>query len=287
MTAGKEIAGTVAAVGPAVRNIELGQAVVVMVGWGCGFCSLCVAGHEQLCPQGVEAGATADGGFAEYVLVPHRRHVVPVDIDPINATPLGCAALCAYAAVKRIMGFLPGSAGSGVVIGAGGLGQYAIQMLRHLTGTRIIALDTRSEALTVATSLGADTVVIVDESSESKRAVIDATGDGADAVIDFVGTSETIDVALASVRTRGIVALLGLAGGTAPYGFFSTQPEVVVTTVVAGTVLDLQEVAKLADQGTISSRITKYELSDINSAIDDLRTGRITNRPIIDLRSSR
>ena len=112
VTAGHEIAGTVAAVGPAVRNIELGQAVVVMVGWGCGFCSLCVAGHEQLCPQGVEAGATADGGFAEYVLVPHRRHVVPVDIDPINATPLGCAALCAYAAVKRIMGFLPGSAGS-------------------------------------------------------------------------------------------------------------------------------------------------------------------------------
>ncbi len=51
----------------------LGDPVAVMVGWGCGSVRWCVAGHEQLCPDGREAGATADGGFAEYVLVPHRR----------------------------------------------------------------------------------------------------------------------------------------------------------------------------------------------------------------------
>jgi len=286
VTAGHEIAGEVAAVGPAVRDLEIGQRVVVMVGWGCGHCSLCVGGHEQLCAQGVEAGSTADGGFAEFILVPHRRHVVPIDIDPIDATPLGCAALCAYAAVKRIMGFLPGSGGRVVVIGAGGLGQYAIQLLRHLTGARVIAVDSRSEALLVATSLGADSVVEADPESESKTAVIEATAGGADAVIDFVGSGKTIDLAFASARTRGIVALLGLAGGTAPYGFFATQPEVVVTTVVAGTVLDLQEVVTLANEGSITSRVTRYSLSDVNTAIDDVREGRITHRPIIDFRSS-
>ena len=97
MTIGHEIAGHVEAMGPETTNLDVGEAVTVVVGWGCGHCEWCVSGHEQICPQGDEAGATQDGGFAEYVLVPHRRHVIPLgSLDLGQATPFGCAALCSY-----------------------------------------------------------------------------------------------------------------------------------------------------------------------------------------------
>ena len=129
VTMGHEIAGRVAALGPSAAGVEIGEPVAVMVGWGCGFCRWCVSGHEQLCAEGREAGSTADGGFAEYVLVPHRRHLVPLgDLDCLEATPLGCAALSAYAAVKRVRPHLDGAA-TLVIIGAGGLGQFAVQLV--------------------------------------------------------------------------------------------------------------------------------------------------------------
>lgn len=73
VTMGHEIAGHVSRVGSPVRGLEVGTPVVVMVGWGCGNCEWCLTSHEQLCPGGTQAGATADGGFAECVLVPHSR----------------------------------------------------------------------------------------------------------------------------------------------------------------------------------------------------------------------
>ena len=141
VTMGHEIAGRVAAAGPLAGDVQPGDPVAVMVGWGCGHCEWCVGGREQLCPLGKEAGATADGGFAEYVLVPHRRHLIPLgSLDPLEATPLGCAALSAYAAVKRVRPCLEGRS-TLVVIGVGGLGQYAVQLARVLTGAAVVAVD--------------------------------------------------------------------------------------------------------------------------------------------------
>lgn len=279
VTMGHEIAGSVAAMGPRVRELDLDQAVAVMVGWGCGFCSLCVSGHEQLCPSGDEAGATVDGGFAEFVLIPHRRHVVPVSVDPLDATPLGCAALSSYAAVKRIRSYLGGAGGSVLIIGAGGLGQFAIQFARLMTGAQVIAVDRRPEQLRRAEKLGADYVIEAGEDAATR--IEESSQGGVEGVIDFVGLNDTLALATRVVKPRGVVALLGLAGGTAPFGFYNMQPEVVLTTVVAGTILDLQEVVNLADRGRIITDITTYGLNDVNTALEDLRAGRVIGRAVL------
>jgi propanol-preferring alcohol dehydrogenase len=280
VTMGHEIAGYVEATGPHVRDLEAGQGVVVMVGWGCGHCEWCVSGHEQICPTGNEAGATVDGGFAEFVLVPHRRHVVPLgELDPLQATPFGCAALCAYAAVKRVRPHLPGGTAL-VVIGIGGLGQYGVQLARELAGATIIAVDPRSEQLARGRALGADHAL--PPGPDTRKKIQDLTGGrGAAAVIDFVGTNESLALAAEVVSPRGLVALLGLAGGTVPFGFFSAAPEASFTTVVAGTVLDLQEVVRIAQAGRLESQTTAYELEAINDALDALRASRIQGRAIV------
>ena len=279
VTMGHEIAGRVAALGPSAAGVAIGEPVAVMVGWGCGFCRWCVSGHEQLCAEGREAGSTADGGFAEYVLVPHRRHVVPLGgLDPLEATPLGCAGVSAYAAVKRVRSRLEGAA-TLLVIGAGGLGRFAVQLARALTGATVVVLDTDENALASARELGADHVVPV--SQDSAAAVRALASGGADAVLDFVGTDSTLGLAADVVAPRGIVALLGLAGGTLPFEFFRLAPEASLTTVVAGTVRDLQEVVVLAQAGRIRSRIRTYPLTRIHDALDDLRSGPADGRAVV------
>jgi propanol-preferring alcohol dehydrogenase len=278
VTMGHEIAGRVAAVGEAVAGIEVGDPVAVMVGWGCGFCRWCVSGHEQLCPDGREAGSTADGGFAEYVLVPHRRHVVPLgDLDPVEATPLGCAGISAYAAVRRVRPHLDGAA-TAVVIGAGGLGAYAIQVARALTGAAVVVVDADGRALERALELGAGHALPAGPDAADG---IRASCKGAEAVIDFVGTDDSLALAADVVAPRGIVALLGLAGGTLPFGFFRLAPEATLTTVVAGTVRDLQEVVALAQAGLLRSSIQTYPLDAVNEALDDLRDGRVAGRAVV------
>jgi alcohol dehydrogenase, propanol-preferring len=280
VTMGHEIAGLVEATGPEVRDLAAGTPVVVMVGWGCGHCEWCVSGHEQLCAQGAEAGATADGGFAEFVLVPHRRHVVPLGgLDPVAAAPLGCAGLSAYAAVRRVRPVLAGGSAA-VVVGAGGLGQFAIQLLRELTGAQVIAVEADASRRSLALELGASHAVA--HGSGAAEAVRSACPSGGTrAVLDFVGTDATLALAADVVAPRGIVALLGLAGGTLRFGFDRLAPEASLTTVFAGTVRDLQELVALAMAGRVSTRVKTYPLASIGKALADLRAGAQVERVVI------
>lgn len=280
VTLGHEIVGVVDAVGSAAGDLREGTPVVVMVGWGCGHCRWCVGGHEQLCPDGREAGATADGGFAEYVLVPHRRHLVPLDgVDPLAAVTFGCAALCAYAAVSRVQPWLVG-ASTLAVIGAGGLGLHAIHYARLLTGARVIAVDRRPASLDAALRAGAHGRMPAGEDAAS--AILELTGrEGCRAVIDMVGSDESLRLGASVVGRRGVLALLGLAGGRLSVGFDTLAPEATVTTVVAGTVADLQEVVHLSRRAPVPVPVVTYPLSEAAAALDDLRAGRVHGRAVL------
>jgi propanol-preferring alcohol dehydrogenase len=280
VTMGHEIAGWVEALGDDVRGLDPGEPVAVMVGWGCGACEWCVGGHEQLCPQGDEAGSTLDGGFAEYVLVPHRRHVVPLgDLDPVESAPLGDAALSPYAAVKRVRPHVLGG-GAVVVVGTGGLGQYGVQIARELTGATVIAVDARADRLELARELGADHAVAAGD--DAADTILELTrGRGAAAVVDLVGTDDSLALAGRVVGRRGIVVLLGLAGGTLPFGFYALAPEATLTTVYAGTIADLHEVVGLARAGRLRSLVERYPLARVNDALGDLRAGAVRGRAVV------
>ena len=145
-TLGHEVAGTVAALGPGADGIEPGEPVLVYGPWGCGRCPACSVGAEHLCERpgrGRGAGLGRDGGLAEYLVVPSPRLTVPLDgLDPVAAAPLADAGLTPYHAVRRALGLL-GPGATAVVIGAGGLGHVAVQLVKALSSARVVAVDRR------------------------------------------------------------------------------------------------------------------------------------------------
>src|SRR5207237_5276163 len=117
------------------------------------------AGEEQLCSSAHEAGWVEDGGYAELVRVPSRRYLFPLaGIDPVQAAPLADAGITSYRAVRRVANFLSDRARA-IVIGCGGLGQFAIQYLKLLTDARVIAVDSVAAKQRRALELGADEAV--------------------------------------------------------------------------------------------------------------------------------
>src|SRR6202047_4326484 len=153
-TLGHENAGWVEKLGSGATGFAVGDPVIVYGPWGCGICANCRVGMENYCEdsaQAIPGGLGRDGGMANYMVVPSTRFLLPLGkLDPRDAAPLTDAALTSYHAVKRSIHLLgPGS--TAVVIGTGGLGQMAIQVLKALNGaTKIIAVDTAVDKLEIA-----------------------------------------------------------------------------------------------------------------------------------------
>ena len=284
-TLGHENAGWVEAVGDGVRGVTVGDAVAVYGPWGCGRCRHCVLGMENYCEQQAEIGAAGgglglDGGMAPYLLVPSARWLVPIgDLDPVQAAPLTDAGLTPYHAVKRALPLLvPGS--TTVVIGAGGLGHMAVQILEHLTPSTVIVVDQRATALTLASELGAEHTVLAGETAADEIRDLTA-GRGADAVIDLGGSDSTLALGAAVVRPMGQLTIVGIAGGTLPIGFFSIAYEASVATTYWGTLPELFEVIALAQAGHLTAHVQTFTLDDAADAYRALREGGIDGRAVV------
>jgi propanol-preferring alcohol dehydrogenase len=166
------------------------------------------------------------------------------------------------------------------VIGAGGLGLHAIHYARVMSGARVLTVDRRPDALVRAREAGAGDTIVAGESAPARLQELTA-GLGCRAVIDFVGSDESLALAASTVGRRGVIALLGLSGGRLSLGFDTLAPEATITTVVAGTLADLQQVVRLAPRHPFAVPLTTYPLDEVGTALADLRAGRITGRAVI------
>jgi alcohol dehydrogenase, propanol-preferring len=274
-TLGHEVAGTVATLGPGACGVEPGEPVLVYGPWGCGRCSPCSVGAEHLCNGDVTArgaGLGRDGGLAEYMVVPSPRLTVPLDgLDPVAAAPLADAGLTPYHAIRRVLPLLrPGT--SAVVIGVGGLGHVAVQLLKALSPARVVAVDRRDEALDVATRSGADVVLQAAglAAPELRRA---AGGRGAALVVDCVGSDDTLALAAGAVAPGGHVSVLGLVGGTFPMRFGTVPLETSVIFSNWGTRAELADVVALARDGAIDIEIERVALAGVPAAYERLEAG--------------
>ena len=282
-TLGHEIAGTVAALGDGVDGIDVGESVIVYGPWGCGRCPRCSLGEEHLCErrelrQGTAAGIGRDGGLAEYVVVPARLTVPIGDLDPVAAAPLTDGALNPYHAIKRALpGLRPGSAA--LVIGVGGLGHAAVQLLRALSGCRIVAVDRRPEALEVAQRSGADVVLQADglTADDVRRA---AGSRGAELVMDFVGVDSTMELSARCVAPGGHLAMLGIGGGTLPFRFGVVPFETIVVYSNWGTRAELAEIVGLAQDGVVKMEVERVGLEDVPAAYERLHAGDVRGRVV-------
>lgn len=284
-TLGHEPTGWVEAIGAGVSGLEIGQPVAVYGPFGCGACASCRASFDNYCEHAATLSAAghglgADGGHAEYLLVPHARNVLPLgDLDPVRAAPLSDAALTPYHAIARSRDLLiPGS--TAVVIGVGGLGHMAVQILKACTPARVVAIDTADDKLALAQQVGAD--VALHSEPASVLEVRNLTGGrGADLVLDFVGAEATIGLAVGMSRVRGAVTVLGIAGGTYPFGFYTVPNEVSLTTTYWGSARECAEVLALAAEGKIEVHVETFPLEAAGEAYARLAAGRIEGRAVI------
>ncbi|MET7682547.1 NAD(P)-dependent alcohol dehydrogenase [Streptomyces sp. NPDC005423] len=285
LTLGHEGVGTVAALGAGVTGVREGDAVAVYGPWGCGTCAKCAEGKENYCLRAAELGINppglgTPGAMAEYLLVDDPRHLVPLDgLDPVAAVPLTDAGLTPYHAIKRALPKLvPGS--SAVVIGTGGLGHVAIQLLRAMTPARVIALDVSEEKLKLARAVGAHETVLSDaDAAAAVRAI--TGGVGAEAVFDFVGAEPTVRTAGAVAAVEGEVAIVGIGGGALPVGFGRLPFEVSVHAPYWGSRGELVEVLALARSGAVSVHTQTFSLDEAPLAYERLHAGEITGRAVI------
>src|SRR5438874_4399798 len=201
-TLGHDKAGWVQEIGSAVSNVAVGDTVIVHPLTTCGLCRACRAGDDMHCINNAFPGISVDGGMANF-LKTTARAVVKLDpgLAPKDIAALADAGLTAYHAVKKAATILyPGTRAG--VMGAGGLGHIGVQCLKALTPAEIIVVDRSPQALELTRQWGADHTVVVDGSQVAK--VKDITnGQGAEAVIDFVGEGGAIEDGVAMLRSAG------------------------------------------------------------------------------------
>ena len=287
-TLGHETAGTVVAFGPGAalspgaRGVSEGDRVLVYARWGCGACWPCQQGMENLCEgaagdlDGHGGGVGRDGGLAEYMVVPSARYLVPIpDLDPVAAAPLTDAALTSYHAIKRWLPSLrPGA--TAVVIGIGGLGHMAVQLLRALSNVRVVAVDVRESARRLALEAGAHAVVAgAGELSE------EAGGRGASLVLDCVATDGTLALAAGVTAPGGAISYVGRGGGSLPVSPASLPFGCSVHIPTWGTLPELAEVVALARAGAVRAETECFTLGQAVDAYRRLRRGEVRGRAVV------
>lgn len=281
---GHENSGWAEELGEGVDGITLGDAFLVYGPMGCGHCRACSRGQDTYCENAaampyLAAGLGRDGGMAEYLTVPVRNLVPLGDADPVTAAPLSDAGLTPYHAIKKSLPALAGGGKTALVIGLGGLGQIAVQILTALTGAKVIATDMKEDAMARAAANGAVTVPGGPDQAEAIRAL--TGGKGVDAVFDFVGASPTIALAVGVVAIRGRVTVVGIANGTFEWNFYKVPYEVELTSTYWGTIEELHEVVDLYRAGQIKPDVTIYPLEDAIDAYKALEAGELSGRAVV------
>ena len=283
-TLGHEIAGLVEELGDGVKGFQRGDAVAVNPSWAsCGRCHMCRSGEENFClyQKAIRApGVGYDGGHAPYVLVPEARFLVPIgDLDPIEAAPLTDAGLTTYTAIKSALSVIYAGSTT-VVIGIGGLGLYAVQFLRQLTGERVVAVDSTEARLKLAREYGADDVVT--SGPEAAKQIRELSGGvGASFVLDCVGVNESLATGVAALSWRGRLALVGAGGGSIPFDFFKETPGAQLVTSLNGGGVALKEIVDMAALGRIKSFVDRYPLRSVKQAYEDFKQGHLVGRAVL------
>lgn len=284
-TLGHENAGTVHELGSGVDDLKEGDAVVVHHMQVCGHCDFCLHGTEQSCtthsigPLPITRGAGIDGGLAEYMVVPRKELIGIGKTDPVTVAPLTDAGVTSYRAVKSVAERLvPGS--HVVAIGIGGLGSFAVQFLKLLTGATIVAVDVGEARLRHAYDLGADYGVL--SGPRAAEEIMDLTGGrGCEAIIDFVGSNQTLELAAKVSRAQGRIVLVGMELGTLAVGWGTMATSCEFAISLGSKRSDLVEVCDLATRGMLRIDVERFAFDEVETAYDRLRSGQLTGRAVI------
>ena len=251
-------------------GLEPGMRVALpWLGYACGVCRYCNSGRETLCLEQQNMGYALNGAFAEYA-IGYARHVVrvPDGIDPADASPLTCAGVTTYKAVKD-----SGARSSSVVavFGTGGLGHLAVQYAR-IAGASVIAVDINNARLQSAKAVGAEH--LINPLEQDPIAAIQALG-GADAAICTAVSPKAFEQAYGSLARGGKLVFVGLpADNHIELPIFETVLGALdIHGSIVGTRHDLEEVFELHRRGLTKLEYAERSLDDVNDAIEQVLDG--------------
>jgi D-arabinose 1-dehydrogenase-like Zn-dependent alcohol dehydrogenase len=272
-TMGHEIVGSVKALGPGAKGVNIGGKYVVYPWIGCGSCAPCKRDEELLCMTPRTLGTRRDGGYGDHVLVPHARYLVAYDgVSRDVACTCTCSGITAYSALKKTRGLRNDD--WLVIIGAGGVGGSAVHMAKAVVEGKILVVDIDGAKRAHARQTGAaDTVDNGDV--DAVQQVLRKTGGGAAAAIDFVGSPKTMQFGMDVLRKGGKLVMVGLYGGALPVSTVMFPFKMMsVEGSYVGTLQDLKELLDLVKAGKVPPiPVQARPAAEATAALLDLKQG--------------
>jgi alcohol dehydrogenase len=279
-TLGHEIAGVIAAVGPAAEGAAVGHRIAVYPWIGCGTCAACRAGEENLCSSHRHLGIAVDGGYATHVLVPHPRYLIDyAPLSPDFAGPLMCSGLTAFSALRHLGD--RALRGPVLLVGMGGVGMMGLAIAQALLREPPFVADIDAAKRDAALAAGA--AQAFDPSDpQARRDIVKATG-GVMAACDFVGSDKSLQFATGVLGRGGKVVVTGLLGGT--FSIAAAMIAIKAMTIegtLTGTLAEARELIDLARGGKLHTIPThERPLGQAQAALEDLRAGRVVGRTVL------
>ena len=281
-TLGHEIEGVVEAVGPEAVGVRPGDKRLVWPWIGCGACPICLRGDEPLCGKPRNLGIQVDGGYSEYVLVPHPRYLIEYEGVPAGiAATYMCSGLTAFGALKKL-GAVPGEDRI-LIVGAGGVGMMAVQFAQVLFDCPVLVADVNPAAREAAERAGAAATYDPKDPGAVKQLIADTKG-GVYGAVDFVGAESSLNFAVAALRKGGRAIVVGLFGGKfeIPIPMFPFR-EISIGGSVVATLRQTHEMMNLVRQGKVAPiPVQTRPLSQAWQTLEDLRQGRIVGRVVLE-----
>jgi len=268
---GHEVVGAVVALGERAGRFTVGDRVgIAWLRRTCGSCSACRRGRENLCRLSEYTGWDADGGFAEYAVVPEAfAYALPGRFSDEEAAPLLCSGIIGYRALRRAN-----------VPAAGRLGIYGFGASAHLTAQLAIAQGLEVHVLTrdesarrLAAELGASSVGPADG-----RPPVPLDG-----AILFAPVGTLVPVALAGLDQGATLAVAGIHLSDIPVLDYQEHlfRERTLTSVTANTRADGEELLALAAALDVRPRVTGYGFDQVDAALSDLAGGEVTGAAVV------
>ena len=274
---GHEVVGRVAAAGPQVQRLKVGDRVGI--GWNacsCSQCNSCLAGDQHLCAaaQGTIVGRA--GGFADRVRA-HWSWAIPVPeaLDVSACSPLLCGGITVFNPLQRWK-ILP-TARAGVV-GIGGLGHMALKFLRAW-GCEVTAFTSSPSKFDEAKSLGAHRVV-----SSRDSAAIQALAGSLDLLLVTVNVPLEWPVLMGTLAPHGRLHVVGAVLQPIPVNAFDLiGAEREVSGSPTGSPVNIATMFQFAARHQIAPQVEHFPLSRVNEALERLRAGKVRYRVVLDV----
>ncbi|KAJ6587715.1 chaperonin 10-like protein [Mycena sp. CBHHK59/15] len=288
LVGGHEGIGHIVAIGEhTVRSpVNIGDRVgIKWIANACLKCEMCRTGNEPCCDvaQIMTHGYKVDGSFADYA-VSYVDYVTPIpeNLDSAAATPILCAGLTIYKALKETRPMvgnwvaIPGAGG-----GLGHLGiQYAVAM-----GLRVIAIDTGDVKRDLCLSLGAEKWIDFKQSADLVKDVKEATGGlGPHAAVVVASSPGPLDQAVMYLRPRGTLVAVGLPSGPAflkvHIGLLIAKCLTIIGSAI-GSRQDVVEALAIASRGKVKCHHEVKDFSEVNAVFADLAVQNIAGRVVL------